>query len=211
MRLLILGGIAMSVAGVLGYLTLSQSSAADHREPRHIQRTDIDDLKASVATLSRELSVQKSRSIAQSEVLAQADESPEAPTVELQNDEDDLAVDHSVPKDEEELQFAFDQSPEDPSAARKTRQDVDAALETNEVLRSAVRGVECRGSTCRLDVEMPVGASGRDIVQHLRDLDWKGPLTGGVKSGGDPDGAVVGVAYLSQPGAMLKMPTDESE
>ena len=211
MRLLILGGITISLAGVFGYLTFAERSAAERREPRHAEHADIDALKKSVVRLSREVDAHRARNIAQSEAVAQEEKIPAVQAAPQESDEDESTVDHSVPKDEEELRFAFDESPEDPKVAQETRHDVLAALEGDEFLRSAVREMECRGATCRVDLEMSDGASGRDIVQHLRDLSWEGPLTGGAKAGGDPNGPVVGVAYLSKPGTILRMPAGQAE
>lgn len=199
---IIIGCLLLMVMGGFAFaLTLGgETSEHDARlVPATGNSSEVADLQRAVGQLQRDLAAQKSaaRSLAAATAPPERTDEPNVP-VAAEVDE--------PPRGEAELRFEFEQLPADSQLARQTRGEVETVLEGNEALRSAVRRIECRGSTCRLDLEMPSDAQPQDITKHLLAMNWKGAIMGGLSEDHEPGGPIKGTAFLAEAGSKFVGP-----
>jgi len=199
------GGLIVAiVAGVAGYGVGGRrgSGPAKHQSSSETseanQTEEVDGLRSQIAELERKLGVLTAHLAGQKPNGAAPEEGRPAATkepvsLEEQVERDRVAWENHIAV----VEAAFKAEPRDPAWAGSTAELLRARTVSEKVIRSALKQIDCRSTTCRLDmVDDQKGEFARKLPDFLQGVSNIFPM-GQARTVDNPDGTKTVSVYLS--------------
>jgi hypothetical protein len=199
------GGLIVAiVAGVAGYGLGGRRGSGPAKHPSNSetseanQTEEVDGLRSQIAELERKLGVltahvagQKPNGAGPEEVRPAATKEPVS--LEEQVERDRVAWENHIAT----VEAAFKAEPRDPAWAGSTADLLRARTVSEKVIRSALKHIDCRSTTCRLDmVDDQKGEFARKLPDFLQGVSNIFPM-GQARTVDNPDGTKTVSVYLS--------------